>query len=215
MIQSSLSKIHKKIILVASSAMIATTIFAQAQGNIAPDQVITTLSNDVLVQIKQDKTLQNGNIKKLMALVENKIMPNVDFAKMTASTVGKNWSKATPDEKKKLEELFRALLVRTYSGAVSAVKDYKVTVKPLTITPTATSTIVKTDVVANGRQPIALNYRMQYNGTQWKITDVNVAGIWLVESYRSSFTKTVTESGIAGLIKVLEDKNAALENKMK
>jgi phospholipid transport system substrate-binding protein len=183
----------------------AGAVHAQAADE-APDALIKRLSTDVLDQIKADKTLQNGDLSKIVSLVDGKIMPNVNFQRMTASAVGRNWRQATPEQQKRLQEEFKVLLVKTYSGALSQVKDQTIAVRPLRAAAEDTEVVVRTEI--RGRSdPIQLDYRMEKTASGWKIFDLNVLGVWLVETYRGQFAQEISAKGIDGLIATLAERN--------
>ena len=195
---------------VASSAVISLGLVwsgaAMAQATEAPDVLIKRLSTEVLDTIKTDKNIQAGDTSKVIALVDSKIMPNVNFARMTASAVGRSWRQATPEQQKRLQEEFKILLVRTYSGALSEVKDQTINMKPLRSAPEDTEVIVRSEVKGRG-DPIQLDYRMEKSATGWKIYDLNVIGVWLVETYRSQFAQEINANGVDGLITKLVERN--------
>lgn len=172
----------------------------------APDVMIRRLSTDVLNSIKGDKDVQNGDVRKVISFVDSKVMPNVNFVRMTASAVGRNWRQATPDQQKRLQDEFKTLLVRTYSGALSQVSDQSVNVKPLRASPTDTEVLVRTEVLGRG-DPVQLDYRMEKTPSGWKIYDLNILGIWLVETYRTQFAQEISARGIDGLITTLALRN--------
>jgi len=176
-----------------------------------PDAWIKRLSTDVLDTIKNDKSLQSGNLPKVIALVDSKIMPNVDFQRMTASAAGPAWRKATPEQQKSLQEEFKILLVRTYAGALSQVSDKEVFLKPLRASPDDKEVVVRTDIRGRG-DPVQLDYRVQKTpgqGAGWKIFDLNVMGVWLVETYRGQFAQEINAKGMDGLIATLAERNKA------
>jgi phospholipid transport system substrate-binding protein len=184
-------------------AMTATPWLHAAEE--APDAWIKRLSTDVLDTIKNDKSLQSGNLPKVIALVDSKIMPNVDFQRMTASAAGPAWRKATPEQQKSLQEEFKILLVRTYAGALSQVSDQEVFLKPLRASPDDKEVVVRTDIRGRG-DPVQLDYRVQKTpgqGAGWKIFDLNVMGVWLVETYRGQFAQEINAKGMDGLIATL------------
>jgi len=175
----------------------------------APDVMIKRLSDDVMGAIKADKTLQSGDISRIGALVDTKIMPNVNFARMTASAVGPAWRQASPEQQKRLQDEFKTLLLRTYSGALAQVADETVSVKPLRAAPTDTEVVVRTEVRGRG-DPIQLDYRLEKTpgqGSGWKIYNLNVLGVWLVETYRSQFSQEINARGVDGLIASLTERN--------
>jgi len=189
--------------------MLAPAIGARAAE--APDALIERLSSQMLDLIKADKDLQAGDFAKLSAVVDSTVMPHVDFQRMTALAVGRNWRSATPEQQKRLMEEFRALLLRTYSGALSNVREQKIRMKPMRSSPGDTDVIVRTEVIQSGRDPAQLGYRLYMVNDTWKIYDVNVLGVWLVDTYRNQFAQEVSTSGIDGLIKSLTEKNQALD----
>ncbi|MBP6406590.1 MAG: ABC transporter substrate-binding protein [Proteobacteria bacterium] len=175
----------------------------------APDVMIKRLSEDVIGAIKADKTLQTGDISRVIALVDSKIMPNVNFQRMTASAVGPAWRQATPEQKKQLQDEFKTLLVRTYAGALAQVNDQSISVKPLRADAADTEVIVRTEVRGRG-DPIQLDYRLEKTpgqGTGWKIFNLNVLGVWLMETYRSQFAQEINAKGVDGLIATLSARN--------
>lgn len=176
----------------------------------APDALIRTLSTDVLDAIKNDKSLQSGDVARLNALIDEKILPFVNFEKMTQLAVGRGWRQATPEQRQALMREFRALLVRTYSGAVSVVRDYRVQMRPFRAGPNDTDVIVRTVVVPSRGEPIQLDYRLEKTDAGWKIYDVNILGVWLVENYKSSFAAEINAGGIDGLIRSLAERNRQL-----
>ena len=172
----------------------------------APDMLIKRISTEVMDAIKGDKGVQTGDISKVVALVDSKIMPNVNFTRMTAAAVGRNWRQATPEQQKRLQDEFKALLVRTYSGALTQVKDQTISVKPLRSTASDTEVVVRTEVLGRG-DPVQLDYRMEKVGTAWQIYDLNVWGVWMVETYRTQFAQEISAKGIDGLIAALAERN--------
>jgi phospholipid transport system substrate-binding protein len=190
----------------------------QAQGTAsasmsAPDALVKSLSEDVLASIRRDPTLQSGDIARLNGLVDEKILPYVNFEKMTRLAVGRGWRDASPEQRQALTREFRSLLVRTYAGAVSAAKDYQVQMKPFRAEPSETDVTVRTQAVPSRGDPIQLDYRLEKTAAGWKIYDVNVLGVWLVENYRNTFAGEINRGGIDGLIKSLAERNKALEGK--
>lgn len=173
----------------------------------APDEMIRTLSAQILDRIRQDPDLKSGDIAKLSQFVDESIMPNVNFERMTALSVGRGWRQATPEQQKALMAEYRALLLRTYAGALSAVKDQQVRVKPLRAAAGDAEVIVRSEIVQSRGEPIQLDYRMEKAGDAWKIYDLNIMGVWLVETYRSQFAQEISNRGVDGLIKSLGDRN--------
>ena len=190
----------------------AAAVFISAPASAAdeaPDALITRLSTDVLDSIKADKAIKAGDISKIVGLVDSKIIPNVNFQRMTASAVGPQWRQATPEQQKKLQDEFKILLVRTYSGALAQVQDQSISVKPLRASADDKEVVVKGEVRGHGN-PIQLDYRLEKTpgeGAGWKIYNLNVEGVWLVETYRSQFAQEINSKGIDGLIASLSARN--------
>jgi phospholipid transport system substrate-binding protein len=180
---------------------------AQAEV-VAPDVLIRQLSTEVIDTVKADKAIQAGEVGRVITLVDTKVMPNVNFQRMTAASVGRYWRTATPAQQQRLQEEFKILLVRTYAGALSQVKDQVVELRPYRAGADDTEVVVKTQIKGKG-EPIQLDYRLEKTEAGWKIYDVNVLGVWLVEQYRSSFAQEIGATGIDGLIGKLADKNKA------
>ncbi|MEN9780372.1 MAG: hypothetical protein RL014_1520 [Pseudomonadota bacterium] len=193
------------------AALALAPVFGHAQAEEAPDALIKRLSDDVLGAVKADATLKTGDISRLMALVDTKVMPSVNFQRMTAGAVGPAWRQATPEQRTRLQEEFKTLLVRTYAGAVAQVSDQTVTVKPLRAGAGDTEVVVRTEVRGKG-EPIQLDYRLEKTpgqGAGWKIYNLNVLGVWLMETYRSQFAQEINARGIDGLITTLAERNRA------
>lgn len=180
---------------------------AHAQALAAPDETIRVMSTQILDRIKTDKELREGDLRKLAQFVDETIMPGVNFERMTALSVGRSWRQASPEQQKALMAEFRALLIRTYAGALSAVKDQQVRVKPLRAGADDAEVIVRTEIIQSRADPIQLDYRMEKAPSGWKIYDLNVMGVWLVETYRNQFSQEISARGIDGLIKSLADRN--------
>ncbi|RFO97937.1 hypothetical protein DIC66_04200 [Rhodoferax lacus] len=177
----------------------------------APDALIKRLSVDVLDTIKADKSIRAGDMGKVVALVDARILPNLNFQRMTASAVGPAWRQATPDQQKKLQDEFKILLVRTYAGALAQVTDQTVSMKPMRAGADDKEVIVRTEVKGSG-DPIQLDYRLEKTpgqGAGWKIYNINVLGVWLVENYKSQFAAEINAKGLDGLITTLVERNKA------
>jgi phospholipid transport system substrate-binding protein len=207
MIDMNLNRRHLTRFLTASLSVLmllsVPAVRAAAEG---PDEMIRRLSNDLLNNIKADKDVQRGDLSKVTAFVDSKVMPNVNFTRMTASAVGRHWRQATPEQQKRLQEEFKNMLVRTYAGALSQVKDQTVDVKPLRAGAGDTEVIVRTEVIGRG-EAVQLDYRMEKTAMGWKIYDLNVLGIWMVETYRTQFAQEISARGIDGLIATLAQRN--------
>jgi phospholipid transport system substrate-binding protein len=178
----------------------------------APDVLIKRVSGEVMAAVKSDPAIQAGDISRIVALVDSKIMPNVDFSRMTASAVGRYWRQATPEQQQQLQEEFKTLLVRTYAGALSAVKDQTVSYRPMRSAPEDTEVVVRSEVRGRG-DSIQLDYRLAKTGDAWKIYDLNVLGVWLVDTYRSQFAQEIGAKGIDGLIATLVQRNKMNQSK--
>jgi phospholipid transport system substrate-binding protein len=192
--------------------LMAVTVLVSAgsavlAADMPPDALVRQVSNEVIDIVKSDKDIQAGNLNKIIALVDAKVMPHVNFPRMTAIAVGRPWRTATDVQKKRLQEEFKTLLVRTYSGALTQVKDQTVQLKPFRAAAEDTEVVVRTEIKGKG-EPIQLDYRLEKTASGWKIYDVNVLGVWLADtSFKSQFGPIVTNSGIDGLIGNLVDLN--------
>ena len=195
--------------------VLASMAFAIAGPAVAqsmtPDALVKKVTEDVLTAVKSDSEIKSGSVSRIQSLVESKVLPYVNFQKMTANAVGRNWSQASPEQQKEISDQFRQLLVYTYSGALTDVSDQRVEYRPFRADPADTVVQVDTRVVnPRGGEPIQLNYKLEKTGPEWKIIDVNVLGVWLVENYRNSFQQEVSRGGIDGLLKSLTEKNRSL-----
>lgn len=179
---------------------------AQAEV-IAPDALIKTTADEVVAIVKQDKDIQAGNQKKILALVDAKVLPHFDFTRMTQLSVGKSWRSATPAQKQALVTEYRNMLVRTYTKAFTVYRDQTIEVKPFKMAADATEVTVKTSIIKPGSPQIPVNYEMAKTADGWKVFDLTIEGVSLVTSYRGTFNSEIQEKGIDGLIKTLSDKN--------
>ncbi len=206
-----------KLIKQLLTAAVATVAFAAAGAYAntaeAPDALVKRISSDVIDTAKSDKEIQAGNQKRVMDLVESKILPYVDFQRMTALAAGRFWREATPEQQKQLSNEFRTLLIFTYSGALSQIKNETVEFKPLRADPADQEVEVRSQVNMTRGEPITLNYRLAKTPAGWKIFDINVLGAWLVETYKGNFASEIGKSGIDGLIKSLAERNKKLASK--
>lgn len=193
---------------VTAAALVGAAGTASAQE--APDALVKRISNDVLDTAKSDKDIQGGNLKRITQLVEEKIIPSVDFERMTALAVGRHWREATDAQKQQLQSEFRKLLISTYAGALSQVRDQKIEFSPLRASPTDTDVEVRSQVIQPRGEPIQISYRMEKVASGWKIYDVNVLGAWLIEAYKGTFSSEIDKGGIDGLIATLTNKNKQL-----
>jgi len=182
---------------------------AAAAVDDTPDAFIKRVSTDILDTIKADKSILSGDTNKIGVLVDQRVMPHLNFQRMTASAVGPGWRQATPEQQKRLQEEFKTLLVRTYSGALSQVSDQTIVVKPLRAAPDDKEVIVRTEVRGKG-DPIQLDYRVEKasgDASGWRIYNLNVMGVWLVDNYRSQFAQEINAKGVDGLIASLAERN--------
>jgi phospholipid transport system substrate-binding protein len=204
-----LSLFHRfrSLLLAAMLAGVAGVAMAQQTP---PDELIRTLSQGVLDEIKADRTLQTGDIDRLNSLVDRRVMPHINFSRMTALAVGRNWRSASPDQQKVLMAEFRRLLLLTYADAMRQVTDTSIQIRPVRSKPDDDEVIVRTQVLRPGKEAIQLDYRLEKSPSGWRIYDINVLGLWLVEHYRNQFAQVVTASGIDGLIRSMQDKNQSL-----
>lgn len=197
----------RRLALFFSAAFLFAASGAQAQSQ-APDALIKQVSTEVLEAIKADKSIKAGDINKIMALVDTKVMPHLNFQRMTASAVGRYWRQATPEQQKRLQDEFKTLLVRTYSGALREVSNQTIVVKPMRGSASDPEVVVKSEVRGSG-DPIQLDYRLEKAADGWKVYDINVAGVWLVQNYQNSFAQEIGANGIDGLIAKMAERNKA------
>jgi phospholipid transport system substrate-binding protein len=196
-------------LLLVGAVLASPMSFAAEEG---PDALVQRISTEVMDAVKADPAIQAGDINRIVALVDSKIMPNVNFSRMTASAVGRYWRQATPEQQAKLQAEFKTLLVRTYAGALGEVKDQTLSFKPTRFRPEDTDVVVRSVVRGRG-EPIQLDYRLEKGDSGWKIYDLNVLGIWLVDTYRSQFAQEINSNGLDGLIATLAQRNKAASGK--
>ena len=185
------------------AGVMATAVGAQP---VAPDAFVAKLSGEVLAAVKADKAIQSGDIARIRALVDSKVMPHVNFDRMTAMSVGPQWRSATSEQRRRMLEEFQTLLVSTYSGALAQVQNQSVDIKPLRGLATDSDVVVRSEVRGNG-EPIQLDYRLEKSGDAWKIYDVNVGGFWVAAAYKGQFAKDLSTGGLDALIARLAQKN--------
>jgi phospholipid transport system substrate-binding protein len=198
----------KKWLLALWLGLVVSGAFAQDDS---PDALIRQVTEEVLSIVRQDKDIQNGNTRKAIELVEAKVLPHFNFQRMTALAMGRDWNKANPEQKTRLSEEFKTLLVRTYSHALTGYRDQKIRYKPTRMQGDATDVVVKTEIHQSGGKPIQLDYSLEKQAEGWKVYDVIVAGVSLVTNYRDTFNQEVRANGVDGLIQMLVDKNRRLE----
>lgn len=191
-------------LLTMSATLLLPLGHAHASG--APEELVRRISADVIDTAKNDKAIQAGDLNRILALVEDKVMPYVNFEVVTRSAVGPQWRGATPEQRSKLQTEFKTLLVRVYAGALSELGDQKVEITRTQPVPGSSQIVVQSEVRGKG-EPIKLDYRLDKAGESWKIIDVNVGGLWLVQNYRTQFAQEIGRGGIDGLIKVLVERN--------
>jgi phospholipid transport system substrate-binding protein len=175
-----------------------------------PDQLVRTVTDEVLEIVRQDEGIRRGDANRVIALVEEKVLPHFNFRRMTMLAVGRDWRQATPEQQTRLTESFRTLLVRTYSNALTQYRDQTIDFRPLRAAPTDTTVQVRTEVRQPGAQPIAIDYVLERTDAGWKVFDVIVAGVSLVTNYRGTFSQEIRNGGIDGLIAALERRNGEL-----
>ncbi len=205
-------KIFKKLTksLVAGLLLISGAVFAQIPDQTtAPDVLIKMVVSDVMASVKADPEIQKGNIPRVVDLVEKKIVPYTDMRRTTEMAMGPNWKKATPEQQNQLVMEFKNLLIRTYSGALSQLRDQTVQFKALRAAPDDKEVVVKTVVLGRG-DPVPLDYRLEKTDKGWKVYDMNIMGVWLVEAYRNQFSNQISQNGIDGLVKFLQERNKQL-----
>jgi phospholipid transport system substrate-binding protein len=198
----------KKILVLLSAALFTSALNAYADL-MPPDTLVRNTAQEVLAIVKQDKDIQSGNQKKLLDLVDAKVLPHFDFERMTRLTAGKNWRAATPEQKTALVNEFRALLIHTYTAAFTRYENQNVDVKPVRMLPSDDEVTVRTTIFKPGTPPIAVDYEMEKTDSGWKVFDLSVEGASLIATYRGTFAEQIQQSGIDGLIKSLADKNKA------
>jgi phospholipid transport system substrate-binding protein len=197
-----------KTLLTRITVVCALALAAVAHAQTSPDALVRQISAEVIDTAKTDKAIQAGEVGRIITLVDTKVMPHVNFEAMTRSAVGPQWRNATAEQRKRLQEEFKILLVRVYAGALTQIKDQTVEVTKTLPVPGGSQVVVQTEVRGKG-EPIKLDYRLDKVAEDWKIIDVNVGGIWLVTSYRSQFAQELTAGGIDGLIAKLAERNKA------
>jgi phospholipid transport system substrate-binding protein len=189
----------------------ATLFSVGANAQEAPDALIKRVSEEILRVAKTDKQIQAGNQQRIMEMVKEKILPYVNFQRMTQLAVGRYWRDATPEQQAALTEEFKTLLIYTYSGAISQIRNQTLEFKPMRAAPEDTEVEVRSSVIQQRGEPIQLNYRLEKTPNGWKIFDVNILGAWLVQTYRGSFATEIQKGGVDGLIKLLVERNKRLE----
>lgn len=188
-------------------SLIMMVFAGNALAGVAPDELVKTTANDVLAIIKSDKDIQNGDLQKIYALAEEKILPNFDFERVARMVLGKHWRSANKEQQAAFKREFRSLMLRTYASALSKYRDQTIEFKPLHMQPGATDVTVESEIIQPGGQPIGVDYTLEKLGDSWKVYDIVIEGVSLVTNYRGQFNNEIRQSGIDGLIKKLSDKN--------
>ena len=200
--------------LLAASAALWMAAPAVAQTAVeAPDALVKRLSADLLDTIKRDAELRNGNLARISQVVDTTVMPHVNFRRMTSAAVGPQWRQATPEQRDRLQQEFKLMLIRTYAGALKQVSDQRVVIKPLRAAADDKDVLVRTEVYGKG-EPVQLDFRLENaDGQGWKIYNLNVLGVWMVETYRTQFAQELNQGGIDGLINALSSRTIAADAK--
>jgi phospholipid transport system substrate-binding protein len=191
--------------------LVAGLVASARAQELAPDQLVKNVTTEVIELITRDKEIRSGSRAKLIQVIEAKVLPHFNFSSMTALAMGQSWNKATPEQKKRLVEEFKTLLVRTYASALAAYSEQRFDFRPLRARPTDTDVTVNVRVLQSGAQPVPIDYSMEKTAAGWKVYDVMVGGVSLVANYRTEFNAAVREAGVEGLIKNLQAKNRSLE----
>ena len=197
----------KRLMMAAVLAMAAATSSA---ADIAPDALARSVTDEVLAIVRTDRDIASGNPQKVAQLVETKVLPHFNFSRMTQLAVGRNWKQATAAQQKVLTDEFRTLLVRTYTTAFTQYKNQTVDYKPVRMAPTDTDVVVKSLISQPSGQPVAIDYNMEKGPAGWKVYDVKIEGVSLVENYRHTFNSEIQRGGVDGLINTLAQKNKTL-----
>jgi phospholipid transport system substrate-binding protein len=200
----------KKTLLVVFLSLFSTLLLAQD----APDVLVKQVTEEVLEIVRKDKDIQNGNTRKVIELVDTKVLPHFNFNHMTALAVGKDWRKATPQQQQQLAHEFKTLLVRTYANALAGYRNQKLVYKPFKMNPADVDALVRTEIIQPGSKPVQLDYSLEKLDGGWKVYDMNVAGISLVTNYREQFAQEVRNGGVDGLIAAMAAKNKSLETSL-
>jgi phospholipid transport system substrate-binding protein len=195
--------------VLSSLFLVAGMALAQTPDQSTPDGLIKTVVSDVMASVKSDPEIQKGSIPRIVDLVEKKIVPYTDMRRTTEMAMGPNWKKATTEQQAQLVFEFKNLLIRTYSGALSQLRDQTVQFKALRSAPDDQEVVVKTVVLGRG-DPVPLDYRLEKTANGWRVYDMNIMGVWLVEAYRNQFANQISQNGIDGLVKFLQERNKQL-----
>lgn len=202
----------KKLLLLPLFAMLLAfcgSASAQSVDANSPDQLIKTVTTQVLDQLKSDKQIQSGNINEITKLVNEKILPYTDFTRTTRLVMGRNWNTATPEQQKQIVEQFKMLLIRTYAGALAQVRNQTIQYKPFRASPEDNDVVVRS-VVMNSGSPVELDYRLYKTPQGWRVYDINVLGAWLIQAYQQQFNEQIQQHGVSGLLQFLTQRNQQL-----
>jgi len=200
----------KRLLIGLLAVLCAAAMPTGAQGMTPPDALAKSVTDEVLAVLRTDKDIQAGSQKKVVDLVEKKVLPHFNFVRMTQLAVGRHWRDASPEQRKQLVEEFRSLLVQTYAATFTAYRDQSIEYRPLRMQPDDTDVVVRSLINQSGGKPVTVDYKMQKSNTGWKVYDVVVGDLSLVQSYRGSFNTEVQKGGIDGLLKALTEKNRQL-----
>ena len=200
----------RQLLIGLMAALCAAAVPTAAQSMTSPDTLAKSVTEEVLAVLRTDKDIQSGNHKKVIDLVEKKVLPHFNFVRMTQLAVGRHWRDASPEQRKQLVEEFRTLLVQTYAATLTAYRDQTIEVRPLRMQPDETDVVVRSLINQSGGKPVTVDYKMNKSDTGWKVYDVVVGDLSLVQSYRGSFNTEVQKGGINGLVKTLSEKNKQL-----
>jgi len=200
----------KRLLIGLMAALCAVAVPTGAQGMTPPDALAKSVTDEVLAVLRTDKDIQSGNQKKVVDLVETKVLLHFNFVRMTQLAVGRHWREASPEQQKLLVGEFRTLLVQTYVATFTAYRDQSIEYRPLRMQSDDTDVVVKSLINQSGGKPVTVDYKMQKSDTGWKVYDVVVGDLSLVQSYRGSFNTEVQKGGIDGLVKALTEKNKQL-----
>ena len=195
--------------VLSSFFLMASMALAQTPDQSTPDGLIKTVVSDVMASVKSDPEIQKGSIPRIVDLVEKKIVPYTDMRRTTEMAMGPNWKKATPEQQIQLVTEFKNLLIRTYSGALSQLREQTVQFKALRAAADDQEVVVKTVVLGRG-DPVPLDYRLEKTANGWRVYDMNIMGVWLIEAYRNQFANQISQNGIDGLVKFLQERNKQL-----
>ncbi|MDR5821103.1 ABC transporter substrate-binding protein [Caballeronia sp. LZ043] len=202
----------KKLLLLPLFAMLVAfcgSASAQSVDANSPEQLIKTVTTQVLDQLKSDKQIQSGNINEITKLVNEKILPYTDFTRTTRLVMGRNWNTATPEQQKQIVEQFKMLLIRTYAGALAQVRNQTIQYKPFRASPEDNDVVVRSVVMNNG-SPVELDYRLYKTPQGWRVYDINVLGAWLIQAYQQQFNEQIQQHGVSGLLQFLTQRNQQL-----